>query len=55
MVLQSAPCHKDNIHPLGSKIGAWKGGQKIEQTDKPYYIIDMNDPKGRSILNRIQV
>ena len=44
MVLQSAPCHKDYIHTLGSKIGAWEGGQKIgqtdRQTDKPNYNID---------------
>ena len=44
MILQSAPCHKDYIHTLGSKIGAWEGGQKIgqtdRQTDKSNYNID---------------
>ena len=45
MVLQAAPYHKDYIHTLGSKIGAWEGGQKIgqtdRQTDKSNYNIDL--------------
>ena len=34
MVLQVAPCNKGYIHTLGSKIGAWEGDQKDEQTDR---------------------